>query len=222
MIRDPEFVNRRLIRCVQGIVNAWHEETPNSKAEVVFDKSRGWNTLGLEFEQCLPDSKMIVCVRDLFEIFASCEKQHQKNPVINPMIGDSALDRTLKSRANMLFSPAGEIGAPLDGLKDLIDRDVQSVYFLQYDLFVEEPEMNLRALYKFLDEPWYGGHDFDNVENTSTDVDALYWNKYPHKGCGKIEPRDPELDKYVPMYVRRDVAKRFDWFQKKFGYATVS
>jgi sulfotransferase len=208
-----------MARSARALVEAWYED----KGDVVFDKGRFWN-LGIPiFNQLFPDGHAFVCVRDLRDVFASIEKQHEKNPLLDE--AGNAVELTKYSRADRMFSPNGMIGQQIVGIEDLLRRNLRNkegkpfVHTIQYETFVQNPQLILDRVYTVLGEEPFE-HDFDDVKPSvgSTDVDGLYNHKFPHEGVGKIEPRDEEWSKYVPRDVAGLIMQRFTNYNRAFGY----
>lgn len=211
--RDREDTQDRMRRAMRSVVTEWYRE----RGDVVFDKGRGWNSASLLLRDLFPESKIIVCVRDLRAVFASIEKQHQKFPILDDAQGP--LGRGLYQRADQLFSPDGIIGQNVLGVEDILRRDSRYVQIVQFETFVKNPKLVMQAIYATLGEEYFA-HDFDNVENTATDLDALYGFKFPHEGAGKVEPPDEtEWQKYVSSDIAQLIMQKFAGYNRAFGYA---
>jgi hypothetical protein len=77
---DLELTHRRLLNAYRGFIEGWFAET---ELRWVVDKNRGWLNL-IETVQLLdPDFKMLVCVRELSQIYGSIEAQHQKTLLLD-------------------------------------------------------------------------------------------------------------------------------------------
>lgn len=209
--RDREKTEDKMVRTMRAYVEAWHDSD-----KLVFDKSRGWSNNILMLQKLYPESKTIVMIRDLRNVFASIEKQHRKFPLLDEA-GDMT-SKTLFNRADTMFAPQGIIGAPIVGIEDIIRRKHKNVLFLKCEELTEAPKKVMENLYKFLELESYD-HDFDNVVNTSADPDGFYLWKYPHEGSGKVEPTNQdEWKEYVSDDLARVIMERFEWFNKQFDY----
>jgi sulfotransferase len=208
---NREETEEKLKRSVKAFCEAWN----NKPDQMVFDKSRGWIFHLLALRTIWPESKVVVTVRDLRNIFASVETRHRSNGLL-----DEAKDpkgKTIDGRALGMFSPTGLIGAPLIGIQDALNRKLSALY-IRYEDLAANPRETMERLYKHLGEPFYE-HDFENVENTATDPDWIYMHKYPHDGSGRIEPRPDNAWQKVMHSSFADVIQgRFDWFNERFKY----
>lgn len=211
--QDRDETEQRLMRSLKVFCEAWHKDR---KEKIIFDKSRPWMHHLLPLRQVFPESKVIVCVRDLRDVFASVEKQHLKNPILDDARNPQA--KTLHGRADTMFSPDGFIGSPLNGLSDVIRRR-QSVYWFKYETFVERPKATMKELYEYLEEKEFD-HDFENIENTATDPDAFYLNKFPHEGNGRVEVQSPNgWKEFLSNDIAAAIMTKFPEYNQFFHYA---
>lgn len=211
---DREGTEAYVERILRGIVESRYSDASD---RVVFDKSRGWSAHAQLLSQLFPRSRMIVCVRDLRDVLASVEKQHARFPALDD--ASSPLARTVLARADRLFSPDGMIGLPLAMIEDLVRREWPSMVVVSYEYLAANPEAAVRKLYDALEEPFFEGHDFSDVANTATDLDALYLGKFPHDTSGPIRrPERSAWKAWVPGDVAELVMGRFANFNRAFGY----
>ncbi len=213
LLHNKEATEEQLHRSLKSFCDAWHHRTDDRS--VVFDKSRGWSLNLLALRKIYPNSKAIVLVRDLRNVLASVEKQHRKNPLLDS--AQAVNGKTLYDRADSMFSPRGMIGGPIEGVKDIIRRKLP-VMMIKYEQLVAFPEEVMQEVYQYLEkEPF--SHNFENVESTATDVDALYNFKFPHKGEGKVQPTDlNEWTSFMNDELAGTIMKRFPLYNSFFGY----
>lgn len=210
LINNTASTEERLLRTSRGVVESWYED---KSAEVVFDKGRLWNHMPLVLKHVAPESHLFVCVRDLREVFASIEKQHNKNPVLDESGFTCA---TVFNRVDSLFAPNGLVGQAINGVEDLCRRQLPYVHFIEFRTLVRDPHSILRAIYTAIGEEEFK-HDFDNVENTADDVDGLYLNKFPHKGEGKVAVPLEHWSNYVPQDIAKLITSKFPVFNSAFN-----
>jgi hypothetical protein len=203
-----------MVRSVRALVEAWYQ----GKGEVCWDKGRFWNHNAPLFHQLFPDGHIFVMVRDLRAVFASIEKQHSKNPLLDDAA--SEVELTTYNRADRMFSPQGMIGAQVMGIEDLLRRQLPFVHIVQYETFVGNPQLIMDRIYAAIGEEPYQ-HDFEHVENTAAERlggDALYLNKFPHEGEGPVEPRKEDWREHVSPDIAQLVMQKFSGFNRAFGY----
>lgn len=139
--------------------------------EVIFNTNRAWTLLTPQMKDLYPESRMIVCVRDINWILDSFETAHRKNPMsINTATG--GLSGTVYSRVEGLMEEKGIVGFPYIGIKQAITGNEKNMLLLvEYDQLCKTPKDIMQAVYQFIDEPYYE-HDFNNVENNWDEYDA--------------------------------------------------
>lgn len=206
-IREHTRTLDRLRKAMRGYIDGWYDGV----AEIVVDKSRLWNSHLQLLSWLDPSIRAIICVRDLRSVFASIEQRHVETPMFDE--ADNILQKTLTQRAETMFSPEGIIGSPLIGIEDAIKREPENKLFLRYEDLVRSPRHSFDAIYKFLDLPFFE-HDFEHVENVAEDVDALYHFKYPHEGCGKVQPSNDSSmwERWVDPILSIKILNRYPLF----------
>jgi sulfotransferase len=210
---DRESTETRLVRSLRAFCDAWHER--DDGRSVIFDKSRGWVHHILMVRKVYPDCKILLVIRDLKEIFASIEKQHQKNPLFdeaqNPQM------KTIMGRAQAMFSNQGIVGGPLNGIYDILNRKL-GVSIVRYEQLADRPAAMMKEIYEYLEEELFE-HDFEDIENTATDPDAFYLHKFPHDGSGKVEPPPINAwEHFVSPQVANHITTSHAFFNHFFGY----
>jgi sulfotransferase len=210
---DRVATEEKCTRSVRAFIEAWYK-IPGK--EVIFDKSRAWNYNALMFGDIAPEGKMIICVRDPRAVFASCEKQHRKNPLFDDSV--NARGRTLAGRADIFFGEAGLIGGPMRGVEDLIRRKPKDVIFVRYENFIANPKAVMDDLHQQLGLETFA-YDFDNVKDTSNDPDGFYLWKFPHEGSGSIKQQDTSSWRsLVSEDIAKGIIKMFPIFTSTFNY----
>jgi len=210
---NRERTEGRVHRALKAFCDAWYADVDRP---VVFDKSRGWATNALLLKKVYLDSKMIVMVRDLRNIFASVEKRHAQTAMFDE--ASNPEEKTMFSRADKMFGPQGLIGGAIIGVEDLARRKPDGVLYVQYESLASAPGKTMAAIYDFLGEEPFE-HDFENVVNTAQDPDGLYLHKYPHKGEGKVVPCNPlEWKTHVSPDIAKLIMERWPFYNDFFGY----
>jgi len=210
--QDRVGTEERLARSVRALCEAWHQRKDGRK---VFDKSRGWNHSLLALRQAFPESKAVIIVRDPRNVFASIEKQHQTNPLLDEF--NTPADKSILSRADKMLAPNGIIGVAITGVEDMLRRKLPAM-FIKYEQFSRFPRQVMTEFYAYLGDESFT-HDFDNVVNTANDPDGFYNWKYPHQGSGKITPTDEMAwTKFFNQELADLIINRYPLFANFFGY----
>ena len=209
LMKDDGFYER-LKDSTRAFVSSYHPD------KIVFEKGRVWSSMGLQYKDLYPEGLMIVMVRDLRDVYASMEKQHRKQPLLQ---GSSVVsDESVYGRADKMFSPEGMIGSCMNGIEDLIRRKLPNVVFIQYEVFANNPNKTIETIYDLMKQPNYE-HDTDNVVNVSEEVDELYQGKYPHNGEGKVSSDSiGTWREYLSPDLAASIKNRFPLYAETFGY----
>jgi sulfotransferase len=217
---DPKAAHERLRTTLRGVCDGWHSKyKPNG--EIIFDKSRLW-TLNYDLLKSLyPDSKMIILVKDLREVVASCERHYRKYGFLEdrPKLFEHRLEAYFNEDPQK--GQIGIIAEGLAGIRDLVNMNVtKDVYYLRYEDFVNSPKQTLTHIHNFLDEPHFD-YDFNNVEKVCNDPDYIYRGFFPHEGSGAIYRPKPTWNQWMNHVVGDDIIRRNQWFFYNFEYTPL-
>lgn len=207
---DFDLSYQRLENAFRGFVNGWFAET--DRAWTV-DKNRGWLQHIETVHHLAPDFRMLVCVRELGQIYGSVEAQHQKTLLLD--FPDHLANLSRFARADQLFGPKGVIGQPLVSMEALQDIDTQlqqQLYYVVFEHLMHEPVAVMRGIFDWLGLP---AADFDphNLDVQSHESDSYYRFKYPHVRRSHIQ--SPQAHK-VPKRIQQQIQQRFPWFYQAF------
>jgi sulfotransferase len=208
---DFDLVYQRLLHTSRGVINGWFEETDSL---FVVDKSRHWISFIETLHLLDPDFKMLVCLRDLTEIYGSIETQHHKTRLLN--FPDRTSSNHYSSRLDSLFHDDGVIGAPLCGIKNLqyIDNeDIKNrVCYIEFDALVHQPGEVMNTIYDWLEIPRFAFNP-EQLQVRLHESDSYYRFKYPHQTHERIAPPPPHL---IAHQLKTEIYKRFSWFYQTF------
>jgi sulfotransferase len=153
---------------VKGLFDGYYQDVDK---EVAFNTNRAWTLLTPQIDHIFPESKFIVCVRDINWVLDSFETAHRKNPLsTNTVTG--GLGGTVYSRVNTLMEETGVVGFAYTGIKQAItSNEKHKLMLIEYNQLCKSPESTIKALYAFIDQPYYQ-HDFNNVEASWDEYDA--------------------------------------------------
>lgn len=207
---DFDLVYQRLFNAYRGFINGWFAE---SDQKVVVDKNRMWLRLIETVDALDPDFQMIVCVRDLRQIFGSVQAQHRKTLLIDDV--DHMAAGSDYQRADKLFGDDGVIGAPLRSiqyLQDLPERFRNRVAYVEFNSLVVNPVGTMNVLYE-----WLGlkKHLFDpnDLPTRSHESDSYYRFKFRHETRPAIvAPSTHE----IPERVETEILSNFRWYYELY------
>jgi sulfotransferase len=153
---------------VQNLIETYHSHLDQ---EVCFNTNRGWTAILPILERTHPDAKIICCVRDIRWVLDSFEQLFKKNPFsLSRMYSDQEAE-SVYTRAYASMSPGHTVRFAYDSLKEAITGPQKhKIMLVEYENLARNPEMMMRAIYAFIDEPYYE-HDFNNVEAAYDEYD---------------------------------------------------
>ena len=186
-----------LIRVLRGILENYYS---NIEKPVVFDKSRGWLSQIEMAEGVLGYKvKIIAPVRDLRDVISSFELLWRKNAPYQQLAQEKInyFDfQTLKGRVNTWLRGDQPVGLAYNRLTDAVRRGYSDrILFVDFDDLTQRPKETMRIVYDFLGEEYFE-HDFNNVEQVTSENDAVHGIRNLHKIRSKVEPmrsRWPEV-----------------------------
>lgn len=209
---EPEKTQERINKMFRAVVDSWYDGH-----EVVFDKSREWSFQARTLGSIYPDAKIICLVRDVRNVFASIIKQDDRFPLITNEQEPSM--STLRSHFDRHFEPTtGLIGRYLNAVGDMVDRKNGNVLYVKYEDLTAKPRQELQSIYDFIGESHFE-HDFNHVENVSSEPDGVWNNKFPHLGQGRVVPTNVnEWKAVLPQSLADAVMVNCKVFNTMFGY----
>ncbi|MDC8760166.1 sulfotransferase family protein [Janthinobacterium fluminis] len=199
-----------LMSAMRAYLRGWYHDC-DSKA--VVDKNRAW-LHAIELLLALaPEAKLVVCLRELGQIYGSIEAQHQRTILVDFI--DHLADFDRMGRADMLFAKDRSIGAPLSSLHAVIDlpAEVQKrLYFVRFEDLVEQPAACMSHLYA-----WLGLAPCTIDPNQLTvgvqESDSHYHMKYPHRQSTRIaKPRRHD----IPPRIQAQIETACAWFYELY------
>jgi sulfotransferase len=195
---------------MRGFLQGWYQDC---RKEAVVDKNRAWLhaiELLLHLE---PDAKLIVCLRELGQIYGSIEAQHQRTILVDFI--DHLADFDRFGRADMLFAKDKSIGAPLISLRavtDLPKRVQERLYFLRFEDLMDRPTTCMSHIYA-----WLGLSPFaidpERLTMGIRESDSHYHMKYTHPQAERIvNPTRHD----VPARIQAQIESACAWFYQLY------
>ena len=190
------------VALLRGLVENFY--SVQADAGVVFDTSRLWCSRMQLLDVLFPGVKVIACVRQLAWVLDSMERLVRRQPVSVSKVFRFDTNTTVYSRVEALTDPRGMVGFAYQATKDAFygQHAQDHLMLLTYETLVRDPATAMRAVYRFLDEPWFE-HDFDNVEYHADEFDARVGMPGLHTVRRKVEAIEH------PPILPRDIFGRF-------------
>lgn len=195
-----------LASAMQGFLRGWHHDC---EKKAVVDKNRAWLHAIELLLQLAPEARLIVCIRELGQIYGSIEAQHQRTILIDFI--DHLADFDRFGRADMLFAKDKAIGAPLISLsavQDLPAAVQKRLYFLRFEDLMERPAACMAHLHAWLGLSPFA-FDPDKLEIGIQESDSHYRMKYLHRQSARIVA-PPKHD--IPPRIQAQIENACGWF----------
>ena len=209
---DQAFESRyaHLTSAMRGFVRGWYHDC---QRPVVVDKNRAWLHAVELLLHLEPDARLIVCLRELGQIYGSIEAQHQRTILIDFI--DHLADFDRFGRADMLFAKDKAIGAPLVSLHAVLDlpKPVQErLYFVRFEDLMARPVPCMSHLYAWLGLPPFE-IDPERLAMGVHESDSHYHMKYPHGQSSRITP--PKRHD-IPPRIQAQIEAVWGWFYQLY------
>lgn len=186
------------IAMLRGLVESFY--SAQAEVHVVFDTSRLWCSRMQLLETLFPGVKVIACVRQLAWVLDSMERLVRKQPVSVSKIFRFDTNTTVYSRIEALTDPRGMVGFAYQATKEAFygPYATDHLLMLSYESLAANPAAAMRAVYTFLDEPWFE-HDFDHIQYNADEFDARVGMPGLHSVRPKVESneRQPVLPREI-------------------------
>jgi sulfotransferase len=222
MVSDDQFFLAQLDRAfersyahlsgaMQGFLRGWNQECGK---QAVVDKNRAWLHAVELLLQIEPNARLIVCLRELGQIYGSIEAQHQRTILLDFI--DHLADFDRFGRADMLFAKDKAIGAPmisLHAVQDLPSAVRQRLYFLRFEDLVERPAACMSHVYSWLG---LAPSEIDTEKLAPmgpSESDSHYRMKYPHIQSTRVSP--PRKHD-VPARIQSRIEETYRWYYQLY------
>jgi len=208
---DFDLTYNRLKNALKGLINGWFEETDKN---IVVDKNRAWLGMVQTVSSLDNGYKMIVCIRDLIQLYGSIDTQHKNTILLS--FADNTSNNSSWYRADTLFTPTGVIGGPIRAIENLQDigpgfNTLNNIYFMQYEKLILDTENELNKICTFL--------SIKNKINSTNmivkphETDSYYRFKFRHNTHNKIN----KLNQHeVPPRISFEIFQKFRWYFDHF------
>jgi len=199
-----------LASAMRGFLRGWYH---NCQQQVVVDKNRAWLHAVELLLHLEPDARLIVCLRELGQVYGSIEAQHQRTILVDFI--DHLADFDRFGRADMLFAKDKSIGAPLISLHavpDLPKAAKERLYFLRFEDLMAQPTRCLSHV-----TAWLGlapvEIDTNNLTIGIRESDSHYHMKYPHVQSARIVPPQPHI---IPPRIQARIEETYAWYYQTY------
>ena len=204
-------VYQRLSNAFRGFVNGWFSETDSTW---VVDKNRQWLGMVETLTQLDPDFRILVCIRELVQLFGSIDEQHKKTILIDTADGNAS--RTAYTRACALFNGSGLVARNLSLIRAALDELPielrKRIHFVKYERLLERPLDVMMDICEFQGLPVFAFNPKKLTTKTS-EADSHYRFKFLHQTYSEILPPKEHV---VTKRISDDLVSQFDWYYRTF------
>ena len=207
---DFDLTYQRLMNAFRGFINGWFAETAKPWG---VDKNRGWLHHIETVAQLDPNFHMLVCVRELGQIFGSVEAQHQKTILLD--FPDHMANLSRYGRADKLFGEQGVVGSPLRSLEALQDLETAlqtRLYYVVFEHLMQDPLTVMQGIYQWLGLP-APPFDPQNLTVSPHESDSYYLFKFPHATRPTVKA--PAVHA-IPPRIQQQLQQQFTWYYQTF------
>ncbi len=200
-----------LAGAMQGFFRGWYGDC---RKKLAVDKNRAWLHAVELLLQIAPDAKLIVCLRELGQIYGSIEAQHQRTILMDFI--DELADFDRFGRAEVLFAKDRTIGAPLTSLQAVADlpRAVQErLYMLRFEDLVERPAELMSQIFSWLEVSPLTVDPEKVAMIAASESDSHYSMKYLHTQSERVVK--PHMH-HVPPRIQAQIEKDYAWYYQYF------
>lgn len=197
-------------RVLREILNSYYADV---ERPVIIDKCRGWVSL-LEMADSVLDrpAKIIVPVRDVRDVLASFERLWRQQAASGQVPGEREnyfQFQTTEGRIAFWMRDDQPVGLAYNRIRDAVTRLrgtglSDRLHFVPFERLTADPAGTLSDIYQFLEEPHFE-HDFDYIEQVTTEDDRVFGFTGLHTIRSRIEPIAPRWPE-----VLGDAAQRYD------------
>jgi sulfotransferase len=173
----------------RAIIESMFQAYYSDGRDVCFNTNRGWAAHTPMVRSIWPNSKIILCIRDISWILDSIERINEKNPLsLKGVYGGQDLI-SVYERTHTVMNIGGFVNAPLACTKQAIySNEKDMICVIHYDALTKNPENTMRQLYAFLEEPYFN-HDFDNVSDNYDPAYVNFDNKLGMNGLHEVKKK---------------------------------
>jgi sulfotransferase len=203
--------------CKEGIEGFFNGITDKP---YILDKSRGWG-IHYDFLNFFYDEPKIICmVRDLRGVFSSMEKNYRKNQHLDGgHVNHGQMKGTTTEKRVDNWGNSQPVGLAIERLYQIFkEGNNKHILFVKYEDFCETPKTEMERIYSYLGQPYYDGHDFDNVEQITKEDDSVYGIYGDHIIRQKIEPLKKDYIQILGKPTCEFIKNKYKWFFDEFKY----
>lgn len=171
---------------LRGLFVSYYQRLP--ARDVIFDTNRIWTARMPLLAGLFPQARVIACVRDVAWVMDSLERRVRANPYHFTRLFGPQNQGTVYSRMDALMHHDALVGRAWSGLKEAFyGEHSDRLLVIDYELLARAPRQVLPLVYEFLGEPWFDGHDCEQVEFDAPQFDEALGIDGLHRVRPRVE-----------------------------------
>lgn len=218
--QDQETMKSAFASYCKAGLEGFYNGIPEAKdKKYIMDKSRGWGIHQGFLNTFYPGSKIICMVRDIRAIFASMEKNFQKNQHIDSgIVNHAEMSGTTTEKRVNIWANSQPVGLAIERLYQIIREGKNyNILFVKFEQLTRNPQDTLNQIYDYLEVPKYT-HDFNNVQQITQEDDAVYGIYGDHKIKKEVKPLIDNYNDVLGVDISNSIKHSFKWFFDYFNY----
>lgn len=216
---DKDVLNNAYLGFLREGFRGWFESMTDKP--IVISKSRVWSEYLNHTVAINPNSKYLICLRDLRDIICSFESLLEKYPMT--MIGDNEMPfqhNTFEKRMELYCTDGmANLGRPLNMLPHIMEvanKHPNNFFILRFEDFNSNPRGALSTIYQWLGEQPFE-HDLDNIPTPDYyEHDTVYRAMVSHKTGNKLKKIEPRWPKMMTPEQSQLVLQNNQWYYQTF------
>jgi sulfotransferase len=192
---------------------------PLTDRPYVVEKCRGWGSEYAFINAFDPNPKIICMIRDIRAIYASMEKKYRQNPLIDHHLANwGNLTGTTVDKRVSVWSVNPPIGPSMDRLYEILVSGIhKNIMFIKFEELCSDPEPQLRAIYEYLELPYFK-HDFNNIPQYTKEDDKWYGVFGDHVIRKELKPVKNDFREVLGPNACKIIEDGYPWFFNDFRY----
>lgn len=186
----------------------------------LLDKSRGWGINYQFLNAFYPNPKIICLVRDPVDIFTSMERKFRQAELRDPgLVNHAEMKNTSLEKRLDHWSISQPVGLALERLLEILRQGIASqMLFIDYDKLCAQPKEQLARFYDYLNLPYCDCHQFENVDQITTEDDSIYGIFGDHNIRARVEVQNSRSKEILGEDLCRWIMSRYSWFYDQMPF----
>ena len=118
-----------------------------------------------------------------------------------------------------IWSQSQPVGMAIERLQQIFKEGTNTkMLFVRFEDLTSNPKGEIERIYQYLGLPYYEGHNFDSVEQITTEDDSVYGIYGDHTIKQKVELQKKDYNEILGVDPSNWIKNRYKWLFDQFGY----